>query len=251
MLIEIKWGSTSLGTVNYNKANSSATITVDISQWPTVKNTVRCYMSYDGQRTVNILPFKKYQNIVKVAMIVESPHKDEFDGNFNPLVPLNGLSGKRFDNAITSKMSSWITSSQYNGTPATLEIKIFNPVQYQTSLHHLLNNKIPFHNPKVNIAQYGLDATLRNDVWRLLYENQLTGCKSTFISDLTTYSPHLIINCCTGKKYKNMPYWESLPQIKELKNKELKTKVRNTIKNARLTNLQKPNYIEDSHPIAW
>lgn len=248
--LEIYWGNNKLCDLNY-KCIPKNIASIDISNWPIVKDRVRCYIKnyiHDNENSFLMMPFnEKYTQYRKIALIVESPHKNEFDNNFNPLVPLNGISGKKFDLRIIDKMNEWFSNISLE--PETLfEIKIINPVQYQTSLFHLLNNKIPYH--KVcNCKKYGMNRYLRNKLWRRLFEETITKCKADFIHRVISYSPDYIVNCCTSfdKKITLQTTFINLSSVNIVKNTVLKYNVRNAL----LDNKIKTPYIEDEHPCSW
>ena len=110
MDINIKWGTENLGVITYTPITHSTAIDLDISRWPKVKNEVRCYLLHDGQRFRRI-PFNHQLDIIRVAIITESPHKDEFTDYFYPIRPLNGLSGLRFNRYIEKKMREWFCNN--------------------------------------------------------------------------------------------------------------------------------------------
>ena len=120
---------------------------------------------------------------------------DEFTYDFRPLRPLNGMSGVIFDSQIEHKMAKWFKENL--NVTAVYEIKIFNPVQYQTSLFHFLNNLIPFMRLSKQlqddtvIPEYVFDdhKKLRNDVWKLLFDSESTQCKMIFQKQLIQYCP--------------------------------------------------------------
>ena len=76
------------------------------------------------------------------------------------------------------------------------EVYVMNPVQYQASLYHFLNDMISW-NKSGNTTQYtSIDDNLRNDVWEFLFDK--CGLNAKFIDRLKAYGPDYIINCCTG-----------------------------------------------------
>ena len=113
MDIRLHWCGNQIGVVQYNEIAETDTkngaLDVDISQWSTVPNQVRCHLWYDvDKKKFRKEPFKQGENqLIKVAIVVESPHKDEYTYDFRPLRPLNGISGVVFDKQIERKMLQW------------------------------------------------------------------------------------------------------------------------------------------------
>ena len=174
---------------------------IDISNWSKVRYATRCYMKYN-YNSFSFIPYAEYSNSKKVVILLESPHKDEFDDNFNPLIPLNGASGRKFDSNIINRMNIWFSGHIVENQ--IFEIILYNPVPYQTSLYHFLSNKISYQpligSPSV-MPKIALDAKLRNEVWKALFN--LPCCNRYFEYWLKKNKPDYIINCCTGIKGKN------------------------------------------------
>ena len=219
---------------------------IDISNWLIVANQKRCYVFYNGNNFVYNYPVVTNQ-IKKIAIIVESPHKNEFDLAFNPIRPLNGSSGRRFDSKICDVLDILKNNTMLKFTTGFYEIKIFNPVRYQASCYHFFHNLIPNQNP---VAQnnYTLDRKFTNFVWKILYNDQ-NGPReeNNFTNDIMFYSPDYIINCCTGE-YKN---GHTLSSSKS--KSDLKKIVRNSLYNCSSNhNLSWNNiYFEYYHPCKW
>lgn len=273
MDIKLHWCNNQIGTVQYNTIATADTkqgsVDIDISQWPTVPNQVRCHLWYDvDNNEFKTAPFKQCDNqTIKVALIVESPHKDEFTYDFRPLRPLNGFSGVVFDKRIEHKMAMWFKGN-INKT-AVYEIKVFNPVQYQTSLFHFLNNMIPFMRLSNQlqegtvIPEYVFDDNkkMRDNVWELLFNSALTQCKMIFQKQLIQYWPEYIINCCTGGSAEDntinwtiLTNWQSsvcVASNKQNENITLKQAVRDALNEYDDWFLKTIKYREDFHPSRW
>lgn len=234
------------GTSNIFQAVATQTLTASIDLWPKVCDQTRGYYKIAPNSSC-IIP--RASSCKRMAIIVESPHKDEFDSNFNPLVPLNGVSGIRFASKILPKLNFWFSSNcnyQWSScSPFDLEIKIFNPIQYQASLYHFLNGKISYNNFG-SFAYNSIDSDLRDKVWRCLFHDcQL---KDDFISRLSSYNPDFIINCCTGSSSYtrfNMPLRRYRSVLK------LKSNVRSELLNCNIIQTTSQKYLEDTHPLAW
>lgn len=167
-----------------------------IDTWPCVPDQVRGYYEYKNGVFVKVGTPRALK--YKVALVVESPHKDEFDVAFNPIAPLNGTSGENYNRHITKYMGKWFVNNPnvkiQDGE--CFEVYVMNPVQYQASLYHFLNDMIS-RNKSGNTTQYtSIDDNLRDKVWEFLFD--ACGLKTTFIDRLKKYGPDYIINCCTG-----------------------------------------------------
>ena len=215
-----------------------------IKLWPCVPDQVRGYYQYNG---TNFVPVPKPNQYKRIALIIESPHKAEFDANFCPIAPLNGTSGARFAKNILAKLHTWFTTGTINNDDC-FEVYIMNPVQYQTSLYHFLNDMISW-NPSGNTTQYEkIDHSLRNDVWKFLFDT--CWLKHEFLYRLICYNPAYIINCCTGG---NNAIYNTFRPINQIRccGTSLKSCVKNEIVNG--FKKERPNvyYLQHKHPISW
>lgn len=118
-----------------------------------------------------------------ILFILESPHKDEYcKGCFNPLAPANGKTGERFlsrfkDIALPIIISRLNILEKYS-------ICFVNPVPFQTSLYFIHKKN-------------DINTRIRNNVWKKLYRSNIGNCEAGFKSRIQSYSPKIIINCCT------------------------------------------------------
>lgn len=271
MKIDLLWKGQVVESVLYRKAAYSSIISsvqVDFSMWPTVSNQIRCYLLYDGSKFIKMAT--SYQPTTqprRIALIVESPHKDEFTNIFTPLHPLNGRSGNKFDLKIIERMNAWFSQPPTANT--LFEIKIFNPVKYQTSLYHFLSNLIPNNQlkkqlpPAFVIPKYGSihdndNSSLRNEVWKILFTNATFPCESDFKHEIKKYDPQYIVNACTGTNKSKQIAWMNITQIysrpprKSLSKysaNNLKTIVRRSVFTYFVSS--SVVYREDSHPHQW
>ncbi|QAS59587.1 hypothetical protein [Clostridium septicum] len=122
----------------------------------------------------------KYKNL---AIILESPHIDEFNViNENKKSvwgrPANGKTGKKFreefENIINSQYSSKLNECNYF-------IYLVNSIQYQCSLG-------------VTTKEF------RDYVWLTLWQNE--EIREDFINRLKIINPSVILNCCTNGSHK-------------------------------------------------
>lgn len=224
-----------------NGLNSIENAYIDL--WPKVDDQIRGYYKYNHQsNNWKSVPMSYTNNdVTRVALIVESPHKDEFDDIFNPLCPLNGVSGKKFSRKILSNLSIWFHNVSIS---SVVEIYIMNPIQYQASLYHFLNDKINYNrliNNKISLP--GINAKLRNEVWKILFNDPLL--KGDFVDRITKYNPHYIVNCCTGKKVYGI---FCNPRKPRNNSTQLNSFVRRVLL---AKNLIHGNYLEFKHPCVW
>ena len=219
----------------------------EISSWPIVEDQVRGYYKINTPTqwvTVSPNQIKKDTLIFRLALIVESPHKAEFDSIFNPLNPLNGTSGTKFANDIYARLNTWLQN--VNIENQIVEVKIINPICYQTSLYHFLNNMIPYNNHQSgNIGYTRINKTLRNKVWDFLFNT--CSLKTDFIKALQNYSPDFIVNCCTGTVV-TPPITQASCQGSKPKDYVRLELLNNTLIK---TNNGVFNYFEDNHPSTW
>ena len=105
-----------------------------------VLDEVRGYLIFVNRNWVFVGPSQinayRKKAIRKLSLVLESPHKNEFDQYNNPLRPANGKTG----NAINSKLSNrpWVNKNLNSNY--YYEIYIMNPVQYQASCYCVLGN---------------------------------------------------------------------------------------------------------------
>jgi hypothetical protein len=128
-----------------------------------------------------------------IIVILESPHKHEYDytDEMKPRRPLmNPSSQTRFQNQFERLISSIQDGPDLHHDP---QIVLCNPIQFQTSLHHL-------YQPNDQGKTDNLRKAIRNATWRGLW-----GCKKDgrfpfqedLINRLAKREPCIIINACT------------------------------------------------------
>jgi hypothetical protein len=117
----------------------------------------------------------------KIAVLLESPHEQEYDADFNPLGPARGPTGASFHRYFTSHVLPMLFRAglTLDHRPGGYHIFLVNPVPYQASLRHLLNEG---------------SEPLKNAVWKKLW----THCKDNFMDRLGEYAPKIILNGCTA-----------------------------------------------------
>lgn len=118
-----------------------------------------------------------------ILIILESPHKDEYDQHFQPISPAQGITGINLDNHLLNLLNSIKKHfSFFSQTTQKMNIVIVNPVPYQTSLNYLSNK--------------GMNSEVKEQVWRTIW------CSEDYQKNLAIrYNKYknidLIINACT------------------------------------------------------
>lgn len=121
--------------------------------------------------------------VKKIALLLESPHKDEYTPQFIPVGPAQGKTGTNIANKIHYKLIGDLAVLQQSLSPhCDYEVKLINCVQYQCSCYHFLNAVSLFH-----------DRRNTDQVFRAFFKH----LKSDFISRVQNYQPDFIYNCCT------------------------------------------------------
>lgn len=126
-----------------------------------------------------------------IALILESPHKAEFNyinNNLKPISPAQGSTGKNIDDKIKLLLEEIIENNYYNFKKENYKLVIINPISFQTSLHF-------FH--KKSLSNYHFKK-LRDEIWRRAWEQDCT-YKTNLINDLNRINSDLIINACTSQ----------------------------------------------------
>lgn len=130
--------------------------------------------------------FLEENKLPVIILILESPHKDEYDytPNLTPKAPAQGVTGTQICEKFEKIINNHLDELELKDTE--YRILIINPIPYQTSLYYC--------------HQKGLIKNIRDFVWETLWENG--GYKSDFINILTNIEPDVVINACT-KDFKN------------------------------------------------
>ena len=126
-----------------------------------------------------------------IALILESPHKAEFDYSNNDLIPISpaqGATGKNIENKLKELLMAIISDHQIDALQnGSYKIIIINPISFQTSLHF-------FH--RRSLSDYHFKK-LRDKVWQKFWEEDAK-YKSNLSKNLKRINPSLIINACTS-----------------------------------------------------
>lgn len=190
-----------ISTQTKAKANAKVILPQSPSPYPIdfltsqkVNDEVRGYLIYNGAgwdfsliQKNNIINITKKKTIKRIALILESPHKLEYDHSSSPpspIKPAQGSTGARINKYITHYCTGWGLCSKY-----VYEVNLMNAIQYQTSCY----NELILHNPS-----YEMCHPLRNRVFKLLWKSKA----NNLITRITKYKPDVIVNACTGGKAK-------------------------------------------------
>lgn len=153
-----------------------------------------------------------------ILVILESPHKDEYCNKcFSPLAPANGVTGINFlayfaSPGVNLILSSLIKLGLSLDESKTYKICFVNPVQFQASLHFIIQAKLDSLSAEiVNLGKgkksqkkkiqaaitkiKNAKKTIKEEIWKQLFDR----CKNDFIRRVHSYSPDIVINACTEK----------------------------------------------------
>jgi hypothetical protein len=145
--------------------------------------------------------FKKSENENVIVLLLESPHKDEFDYKYfstdgenteitkmTPMAPARGSTGTAIDHHLLTVLMPIIKKD------GEYKIFIVNPIQYQTSLWAIHGKPLAKKRKKTE------EGKLRDEVWKALWDFKDSNAfifQDDFRNRLNSYSPEIIINCCT------------------------------------------------------
>ena len=133
----------------------------------------------------NETPQQVYPCNQTLVVLLESPHKDEFDGNFVPRGPAMGATGRNIRDGLIGALER-SPGVRHRVVPETRVI-IANPVQFQTSLFVIHRNRSV---PACRRTE------LRDAVWNAIWS--VPEVQENFIARIRGYRPHTILNLCTG-----------------------------------------------------
>lgn len=175
--------------------NLNTSVSIDFDSFKKVHNEIRGYLVCISNKWVFIgtnqyFQFQNKKSLKKIALVLESPHKDEYDSNYNPLRPANGKTGKKINHKLAARASFWglKSSSDY-------QVYLMNPVQYQASCYHEFNMLI--YNVTIT-SKIKVERKNTNQVFRLLFNKNKGNQRKEFINEMENYNPIIIVNCCTS-----------------------------------------------------
>ncbi len=126
-----------------------------------------------------------------IALILESPHKAEFNYHNNDLIPVSpaqGSTGKNIDTRLKKLLEKIINNNYLNSLESGIyKLVIINPIYFQTSLHF-------FH--RKSLSKYHFKK-LRDRVWQESWNKDNT-YKEGLHDNLKKINSELIINACTS-----------------------------------------------------
>lgn len=128
-----------------------------------------------------------------MAIILESPHKDEFSSTGIPLRPANGIMGYK----INLFLAKEINNRQPRGMDKTKIYKVYlvNSIQYQTSCYQALHDNCPDYQANWH--------TIRNYVFKALWNHGKLGLQQDLEKRINLISPSVVMNCVTGGNSKD------------------------------------------------
>lgn len=225
--MDIYWNKNKIGQTNlYNNFK------IDFDNSLNVNDETRGYLIYKNG-IWNFIGVAQYQGkqFEKIALILESPHKDEYSSKYVPLRPANGRTGAKINSKLTGAINirhiKDIAPLSATLNPSVdYEIYIMNPIQVQASCYH------EFHGLGQNKILNGLKISRQNtdQVFRCLFSASKGNLRQNFIDRINTYKPDYIYNCCTCT---------------------LKAVVDNAIKQSSYYNNNKNNLYHNIHPAIW
>jgi hypothetical protein len=144
-------------------------------------STIETYFQ-NGTGKFNDQPTTKVTHQV-IVLIIESPHKDEYDSQFHPIAPAQGSTGNNIKKYICKILNK---HGNLGLKDNSYDLIVCNPVQFQASLFHLHKKALGSKNRSV--------ASIRDKAWLAMYQKE----KKYFFKRLTDYNPLAIINACTS-----------------------------------------------------
>lgn len=117
----------------------------------------------------------------KLALILESPHKDEYSDSYVPLRPANGKTG----NNINQKLSNRAFVRKLD-KESDYQVLIMNPIQVQCSCYHQLRAVGRKSTPQTT-----------NTVFRILFNKKNGNLRDGFKQRIVQYNPDFVLNCST------------------------------------------------------
>ena len=123
-------------------------------------------------------------HLESILLILESPHKNEFDENFNPIAPAQGDTGDFIYEEIIQVLM--IVQKDFPLKEGEeYRLLIANPVTCQTSMNYLHKEGLK--------SSY---KTLRDKVWITLWENE-PEFQNQFRQLISLTQPIIVLNACT------------------------------------------------------
>lgn len=159
----------------------NGTTPVYFQQQKRVHDEIRGYLIYNNSTWsfVGCYQLLNKTNVKRIVLVLESPHKYEYDSNYNPLRPANGRTGTKINNGLQNRAFIKALNINY-----VYEVNIINAIQYQTSCYFMFQNKWTRKN--------------RDQVFRALFNKNKGNLRQDLVNRVSNYNPDIIINACTS-----------------------------------------------------
>ena len=210
--MNIYFGGKSAQKVAKSKSTivNNNTINVNFYQQDKVNDEKRGLLYYDNFYKTWVfcgLQQKSVKNCDNLVLLLESPHKAEYDLYGNPLRPANGTTGTKINDLFAKQANnnkSWRLNKE-----KTYCIQLVNAIQYQTSAFNQLNNQKNYN------KQW---RSIRNYIFKTLWKNeQLFNLQADLTKRINTIKSKITINCVTGGK--------SVSGLQSMVNKLIKSRI--------------------------
>ena len=163
-----------------------------------VNDEVRGYLIYNGAWSlVATSSVQRNWKIKKIALILESPHKDEYQQNsFTPKGPAKGISygtaGYSIDHFLANR--KWVNTML--NLNYVYEVYIMNAIPYQCSAHNYIGQNCYCRLTKKERRD------LVDEIFMLMWKyicntTSVPFFQNDLIDRIDAYTPDIIINCCT------------------------------------------------------
>ncbi len=125
-----------------------------------------------------------------IVILLESPHMDEYDKEFNPIAPAQGATGDALDIYLASILSHFAEKGKWE--LGKYPVLLINPIPYQCSLGHVVKAQ----KNKSEEKKAKDKSNLKEWVWETLWGNCIYF--QSYLSELLeNINPVLILNLCT------------------------------------------------------
>lgn len=178
-MINIQLNNNNIVSVAFNR-----NILINFTNKQKVLDEIRGYLIYDNNSWCFVgcnqyLFMQRSQPFNKLALILESPHKDEYSPKFTPLRPANGKTGENINLKLHTR--SFI---QNLNTSFDYEVYLMNPIQFQCSCYCFLTNNS--------------NSTITKKIFRALFNKNKGNLRNDFIKRLQNYNPEVVLNASTS-----------------------------------------------------
>ncbi len=130
-----------------------------------------------------------------LAVVLESPHKDEFGPSLSPLFPAQGKTGDNLKDQLINVICADQELKQAISGRVPVRVVLCNPIQFQTSLHmiHGVGRR--------SLLPKGCRHGLTRAVWRAVWS--VGGVQDDFLARLRAIDADWILNACVLDGYLN------------------------------------------------